>query len=411
MRVLVCALNFAPEPIGAGRRTFETARRLARAGHEVRVVTAYPYYPGWRVAPGTRSWSYQKETIEGVGVFRCPLWVPRSPGSLSRLVHLLSFSLSAIPVLGAQVFWGPKAVIAVCPTLLSAPAALVAARIARARAWLHVHDLELDAALSLGMLEKGWAVKSARRLEAWLFRRFDKVFAVSKGMAGRLEQKGVSSEKIVFLPNGVDTGAFQPRSGPGATDSLRKELDIPNDGVVALYSGNFGKKQGLSTLIQAAKELIIEDKGILFVLCGDGVEKKRLHDEAKGLANVRFLLIQPEDRYRKLLRLADIHLVLQGQGASFAAMPSKLAPVLAGGKAVIATANPGTDLYDTVRGAGGDTCPPGDPSALAQAVARLARDPDRRMDMGKRARAYAFKHLDEEKIFGTLERMLRENGP
>ncbi|MDY7001070.1 MAG: WcaI family glycosyltransferase, partial [Thermodesulfobacteriota bacterium] len=234
MRVLICALNFAPEPIGAGKRTFETARRLARAGHEVRVVTAYPYYPEWRVADGFRAWRYQKETMEGVGVLRCPLWVPRSPGSWSRLIHLLSFSLSAIPVLGAQVFWRPEAVIAVCPTIFSAPAALATARIARSRAVLHVHDLELDAALSLGMLEHGWAASLARRFEAWLFRRFDKIFAVSQGMAKRIEQKGVLPGKIVFLPNGVDRGSFQPRPDSETLDSLRKELGIPNDTVVAL---------------------------------------------------------------------------------------------------------------------------------------------------------------------------------
>ncbi len=405
MRVLVCALNFAPEPIGAGRRTFETARRLARAGHKVRVVTAHPYYPEWRVAPGIRSRRYQKETIEGVRVFRCPLWVPRSPRAFSRLIHLLSFSLSAIPVLGAQVFWRPDVVIAVCPTLLSAPAALALARITRARAWLHVHDLELDAALSLGMLKEGWAASLARRLEAWLFRRFDGVFAVSQGMGSRLEQKGVLPGKVVFLPNGVDTNAFQPEFDPKALDLLRGEFGIPGDTVVALYSGSFGKKQGLLTLIQAAKGLA-KDAGILFLLCGDGAEKKRLQEEAKGLANVRFLPIQPEERYRRLLCLADIYLVLQGQGVSFESMPSKLAPVLACGGAVLATAHPGTDLYDTVREAGGEICAPLDAPALARAVVRLSRDPVRRMVMGKRARAYALEHLDDEKIFHTLERML-----
>ncbi|MDY7000487.1 MAG: glycosyltransferase [Thermodesulfobacteriota bacterium] len=147
---------------------------------------------------------------------------------------------------------------------------------------------------------------------------------------------------------------------------------------------------------------------MFFMLCGEGSEKERLHDEAKGLTNVRFLPIQPEDKYKKLLCLADVHLVLQGRGVSSESMPSKLAPILARGGAVLATANPGTDLYDTVREAGGETCAPGDPSALALAVTRLARDRDRRADMGRRARVYALKHLDDEKIFRTLEEMLRD---
>jgi len=140
MRVLVCGMNYAPEPVGIGRYTAEMAEWLAERGHEVRVVAAPPHYPAWKVGSGYRGWAYVRETIRGVDVFRCPLWVPSNPERPTRLLHFLSFALSSFPVVLAQAFWRPDVVFAVEPTLLCAPGALASARLAGARSWLHVQD-------------------------------------------------------------------------------------------------------------------------------------------------------------------------------------------------------------------------------------------------------------------------------
>jgi colanic acid biosynthesis glycosyl transferase WcaI len=68
VRVLILGLNFAPEPTGVGRYTADFAAWLSERGHEVRVITAPPYYPEWRVGAGYTAAAWRRESIGQVGV-------------------------------------------------------------------------------------------------------------------------------------------------------------------------------------------------------------------------------------------------------------------------------------------------------------------------------------------------------
>ena len=124
MKLLIYGINFAPELTGIGKYTGEMAQWLAHAGHEVRVITAPPYYPDWKVAPGHSASRYRSESWQGVRVIRAPLWVPHQPGGLKRLLHLASFALTSLPALFAQWRWKPDVVWVVEPPLMCAPAAV-----------------------------------------------------------------------------------------------------------------------------------------------------------------------------------------------------------------------------------------------------------------------------------------------
>ena len=81
---------------GIGKYTGEMAAWLAAAGHEVRVVTAPPYYPDWKVWPDYHASRYTHKVWKGVNVWRAPLWVPAKPSGLTRLLHLANFAVSSI---------------------------------------------------------------------------------------------------------------------------------------------------------------------------------------------------------------------------------------------------------------------------------------------------------------------------
>jgi colanic acid biosynthesis glycosyl transferase WcaI len=61
LKILIYGINFAPELTGTGKYTGEMAGWLAGHGHEVRVVTAPPYYPGWQVADGYSASRYRRQ--------------------------------------------------------------------------------------------------------------------------------------------------------------------------------------------------------------------------------------------------------------------------------------------------------------------------------------------------------------
>jgi colanic acid biosynthesis glycosyl transferase WcaI len=64
---------------------------------------------------------------------------------------------------------------------------------------------------------------------------------------------------------------------------------------VCLYSGNIANKQGIEVLVEAAS-LLRDREDIVFVICGEGPNRKRLRQLAEGLNNIQFYDLQPSAR-------------------------------------------------------------------------------------------------------------------
>lgn len=403
MRILILGLNFHPELTGIGKYTGELASYLVQTGHQVRAVTAPPYYPQWKVLPGYRRWWYQREEWHGVHVYRSPLWVPGSLSGSKRLLHLLSFAASSFPVMLGQVSWRPHVVFCIAPTLFSAPSGLLVARLCRAKAWLHIQDFELDAATSLDLLSReGVLTRLAARLESWLMARFDRVTSLSKRMLVRLKEKGVHTRKAGLFPNWVDTNLIHPLTD--SHDGLCQMFQLPEDKTIVLYSGNMGQKQGLELVVEAARQLRTSGH-IHFVFCGDGVARSALEGEIAGLNNVQFLPLQPLERLNQLLNVADIHILPQRGGAADLVMPSKLLGMMASGKAVLATAAPDTEVGEVVAQVG-VLVPPDSCEPLCASIRSLADSARMRQQYGKAGRALVCEHWDADRVLSTFQEQL-----
>ncbi|HKF61447.1 MAG TPA: glycosyltransferase WbuB [Dongiaceae bacterium] len=396
LRLLIYGLNHAPEPTGIGKFTGEMAAWLAARGHQVRVVTAPPYYPAWQVGAGYSAWRWRRERIEGAEVYRCPLYVPARPRGLTRILHLASFALSSFPVaLWQSLVFRPRVLIAIAPALTTAPGARLAAALGGVRAWLHIQDFEIDAAFALGLVSGGPLQRFALATEGWLLRRFHRVSSITPAMVAKLAGKGVAPEARRLFPNWVDTQAIHP-----APSRLRQELGLPPEAVVALYSGNMGEKQGVETLAEVAR--LLTGSPVVLLLAGAGAAEPRLRAATAGFAHVRWLPLQPASRLNDLLNAADLHLLPQRPDAADLVMPSKLAFMLASGRPMVAGAAPGTALARAIEGAG-LAVPPGDAAAMAAAVRALAEDGARRHALGEKARARAIAEWDREAILAAFE--------
>ncbi|ADL55318.1 glycosyltransferase WbuB [Gallionella capsiferriformans] len=458
MRILIHGINFFPEQTGIGKYSGEIAEWLVARGYEVRVVTAPPYYPQWRIADGyPNGWCKDNVRTEdkskscevkggSLAVYRCPLWVPAKPSGLKRVLHLASFALSSFPIMLWQILWRPDVVWVVEPPLFCAPQAWLVARLSSAKSWLHIQDYEVDAAFDLGLL-KGAALRGMVAMgERWLMRRFDRVSTISPRMLDRALAKGVAADRAVLFPNWVDLSGFRIqdsgfiKTGVRAEDSglsgYRVELGIAADAVVALYSGNMGGKQGLEILAQAAelgsrgeeRELSCQTTSdaelepcnlnpepcnlsfspdIVFVFCGNGAGRTDLVLQCKGLPNVRFMDLQPLERLGELLSFADIHLLPQRADAADLVMPSKLTGMLASGRPVVATANMDAELANVVAGCG-LVVEPEQPQAFFDAINTLARDAALRDRLGAAGRSYAVAHLDRDAVLGRFEAELKK---
>lgn len=402
MKLLLYGLNYSPELTGIGKYTGEMAAWLAGRGHEVRVITAPPYYPDWKIGKGYSAWRYTQETVAGVTVCRCPLWVPAKPSGAARIAHLASFAFSSLPVLLRQLSFKPDVLWTVAPAFFCAPAALAFSRLRGCPCWLHVQDYELDAAFGLGLLKGKWLQDMAGTAERLLLRRFDHISSISERMLDLATAKGVNTGKTVFFPNWVDVNAIRPMDMPSP---MRAELGISPQRIVALYSGNMGTKQGLSILSDTARICAERGADIDFVFCGNGAGRTGLEEACAGLGNVRFLNLQPEERLNHLLGMADIHLLPQRTDAADLVMPSKLTGMLASGRPVVTSAGKNTSLAALVRECG-MVAEPGNASAFAQDIIALATDQALRDALGRSARSYAETNLAKDAVLARFETQL-----
>jgi colanic acid biosynthesis glycosyl transferase WcaI len=383
------------------------AEWLVAQGHEVHVVTAPPYYPEWKIREDYRDTPYRIERVPGKPlVFRTPLWVPKEPTGLKRVGHLCSFMLGSLPIALPHVFWKPDLVFTVEPTLFCGPVALLVAKTCGAASWLHVQDFEVDAAFDLGLLKRGGRVhKAALSLERFFALSFDRVSSISAKMVDRACDKGIPRGQTVLFPNWVDLDFVYPLDEAPGQNSFRRELaeQVPGiaEKLILLYSGNMGTKQGLPRLVELV-EALRDDPRVHFIFCGDGAFRPKLEELVHERTNVTLLPLQPFERLNDLLNAADIHLLPQRAGAADLVMPSRLTGMLASGRPVVATADPGTQIASVVEGCG-LVVPTRDPAALLAAVLRLIEDKALRQTLGKAGREYAVVHLGKEQVLRRFE--------
>jgi colanic acid biosynthesis glycosyl transferase WcaI len=82
---------------GIGKYTGEMADWLVDNGYDCTVVTAFPYYPNWKIQAPYKGNFYKKEVLKDgkLVVYRCTLYVPAKPTGLKRIIHDASFYLSS----------------------------------------------------------------------------------------------------------------------------------------------------------------------------------------------------------------------------------------------------------------------------------------------------------------------------
>jgi colanic acid biosynthesis glycosyl transferase WcaI len=406
MRILIHSINYAPDLTSTGKYIGEMGEWLAQRGHEVRVVTAPPYYPAWQLGEGYSAGRYRQERVAGADVWRCPLWVPSKPTGAKRLLHLASFAASSFLVMLSQRTWRPDVVLVTEPPLFCVPQAKLAARLSGAKTWLHILDFEVDAALQLGMLRGNRMARLLHGIEYLVMQNIDRTSTISKQMRLRIVENRVPEDRVYLFPNWADTEFVRPLL---PDRGIRREFGAGPDDVLVLYAGNMGEKQGLELVLDVAA-LLRGRTSIKFAMVGGGAAWQKLQRaaEKRKLANLRFFPVQPLERLPLMLAAGDIHLIVQRREAADLVMPSKLTNILAAGRPSIATVEPDTAVYDVLQGHDcGLTLPPESATGLVTSIAALAEDAGLRKRLGQNARRYAELYLQKDQILSAFEAELR----
>lgn len=404
MKIVILTHYFPPEVGAPQARLGDFARLWAAAGHEVHVVTGMPNHPTGIVPDEYRRRVRCDEEADGYKITRCWLYATPNEGIVKKTLGHLSFMVTSF-VLGFRRVGRPDVVVVSSPTFFAIGSAWLLALLKRSKLVIEVRDLWPAIFVELGVLTNRHAIRLLEALELAAYRAADAVVVVSEGFRTHITERGISSDKVHTIRNGVDLERFQPAAEPNA--EWRSTLGADNR-ILSLYIGAHGISQALTTIIDAAALMTSDD--VHFGLVGDGADRLRVQDhrDELGLTNVTMRTSVPRDEVSEVVASADICLVTLRDIPLFTTfIPSKIFELMGSGKAIVAAV--AGETADILRAAGAIVVPPEDPSALAAAISDLSKDAACRHKMGVQGRKYVEQHFDRtalahryEKIFETL---------
>ena len=390
MHILYLHQYFATPHGKTGTRSYEFARRWVAQGHRVTMVTSAAQLTPEDLGGAPRKLT-SRINVEGIEVIALNLRYRQAMGFVRRVIAFMGFmflsSWAALRVRSVDVVFATST-----PLTIGVPALLV--RWLRRRPYVfEVRDVWPAAPIAMGALRNRLLIAFLRRLERIIYRNARAVVTLSPGMEADVRKSAPPDKRLVMVPNSSDPDLFRPDLDG---ETLRRERGW-GDRCVCIYTGALGPANGVDILLRAAQHFR-DDPDLLFVVLGEGSEKKKLiaQRDQLGLDNLYIAGGVPKHQLSTLIAAADIGLVL------FAPIPilednsaNKFFDYLSAGKPVLL--NYGGWQREVIESAQtGLGCKMGDEQAFFANLANLKRDKDRRDRMGQHARRLALERFNRD---------------
>ncbi len=221
------------------------------------------------------------------------------------------------------------------------------------------------------------------------------------------ESEGIPQKKMTTIYNGVDLKRFST-NGDQRLDDLKREIDIEKGTFVVGTSAMFRPEKGYDVLLEGIKKAnpyIGNWKVLLMGHWWDGItyEYCKEYCDKNGLNHIiRFMGYKNE--IEKYLQIMDVFCLVPKRNEGFS---NAILEAMAMGKPVIAT-DVGGNAEAVIHNETGIIIPPDDSDSLAEAILKLYRDPELRLEMGKKGRKRVEQEFPMEKMIKEHERLYEE---
>lgn len=331
MKFLIVSQYFWPEEFRINDLAFE----LVKKGHEVHVITGNPNYPKGDFISGY-GFKYLNETYQGVKIFRVPIF-PRRNNSIMLVLNYLSFIFFG----GLFAYFHKEKYDKVFSVNYSPITAILPAIIYckknKLKLSIWVQDLWPESIIAASNIRSEIIQKWVGKLVKFIYLKSDLIFVSNYEFRYPIIEKGISSEKIKFLPNWAEDFFVSSKE----LEPVRKDFNIPS-GFVIMFAGNLGEAQDLEAVLKAA-ELTKENFSIQWVFIGDGRKFKILKEiikEKKLTKTVSLLGRFPTETMPSFFKLADMMLVsLKDEYIFSLTVPGKIQSYLASSKPILTMLN------------------------------------------------------------------------
>ena len=397
MHILYFHQYFTTPTMAGGTRSYEMAKGLIACGHSVTMVCLKHTVRGLALPKQTVR-GVRRGVIEGIDVVEIDLPYSNYDSLLKRSLTFIRFALRSIVIAMGTDY----DLLFATSTPLTAGLPGIFMRYFRKRPFVfEVRDLWPELPKEMGIIRNPFVLGVLSFLEWLSYRKADACIGLSPGIVAGIRRRSKPDLPIALIPNGCDLDIFRPRN----RNSLLLDGLEPTD-LVALFTGAHGIANGLNAVLDAAlhlKEMGRDD--IKFVFIGDGKLKPALRKRVmrENLSNCLFLNPIPKNELSVIAGAVDVGLMILANVPAFyyGTSPNKFFDYLASGLPVINN-YPGwlaemITAYDC-----GIAVSPDDPRAFADALIELADSPDKRKEMGRKARALGENMFSREKLVNQV---------
>src|SRR5690554_2542409 len=261
MKIIYLHQYFNTPNMSGGTRSYEMARRMVRAGHEVHMITS-----SRDSSSDQHCWQTTNEA--GIQVHWYPVPYSNHMTYSQRVRAFFSFAKAArkkaIELSGDVIF-------ATSTPLTIALPAVPASRRKKIPMVFEVRDLWPEMPIAMGALNNPLLRVAARWLERWAYKNSSAVVALSPGMKAGVLATGYPAERVAVIPNSSDNREFAFKAD--AARQFRAARSWLGDKPLLVYTGTFGKVNGVGYMVELAKALSARGSDVRILLVGDGAER------------------------------------------------------------------------------------------------------------------------------------------
>ena len=309
MKILLIHQYFLENNESGGSRWTSFTKNWNDKNHEILVLAGMVHYTTGKKHKKYRGKYFFKDKInEKFTIFRSHVSESYNSSFIGRLWAYFSFVFSSLISGIFKIKNDFDLIIVTSPPLFVGITALILSKLKGIPFVFEIRDLWPESAIDTGVLKNKLIIKLSKYFEKYIYENASLIVVLTPAFKQKLiKTNKINSEKIVLIPNAADFSL---------TDDLMKTFDVVNfrkdnnfnNKFIILYVGAHGVANNLIQIIEAAEKTKITDPDMLYLLIGDGMEKKMLINEAKvkNLNNIKFLDPVSKNEIFKYILTSDI---------------------------------------------------------------------------------------------------------
>jgi glycosyltransferase involved in cell wall biosynthesis len=409
VRILLLHQYFLGQNESGGSRWNEITRVWAEEGHEITVLAGMVHYAkGLKDERFEGKYFYKESPQKGINVIRSHVSEAYNVNFLGRLWAYFSFAFSATLAGLFKTEGKYDIIVATSPPLFIGIPTYLISLFKRIPYLFEIRDLWPESAIDTGVLQNKLIIKFAYKFEDFIYQKSAKINVLTPAFRSTLiEKKGISPEKICFIPNAADFSLSEELLQNFDAKEFKADLGL-KDKFVVTYVGAHGIANHLIQVVETAE--ILKDTNVHFLMIGDGMQRQELIAEVnrRNLTNIQFLPSVSKKEVFKYILASDMGMSVLKKVETFKTIYSNKTFDYMSCKKPILMAIDGISRELLEKAQAGTYVEQENPDDFANKIKIYLSNPERLLEEGANGYHFAKKHFDRDVLARQYSQILEQ---